>query len=166
MTICIDDFIKCMEKVQCEIYNKVDCISSGGCGLFAVELLKRMMNFGVQDAKIRVYNPDPVHDLCELENELRTKGESNKDIYMWNSNDIWFSHIAIEWNGILWDAEDYGPINIRREWEGNDLQPGSISLETMEALASSREGWNCLYNRCQDDVVRMILDDAFKMFDK
>ncbi len=160
MSMSFKNFKSRMELVQRNIHNTVSFVNSGGCGFFAVELLKRMRIVGLRDAHLRIYDEEPENDLSELETRLRDSGKAHC-IHTWNSNGIWFSHIAVECMDYVWDAESILPVNDKLKWAGYRIYQGSVSLETMEALTRSKEGWNSLYSRRQDNTVRAILNDAF-----
>ena len=46
---------KCLSAIASEVSHNVDNVNRGGCGVYAVELAKRMKKLGFTDMKLRVY---------------------------------------------------------------------------------------------------------------
>lgn len=163
--ITLRQFSACMELVNESIRNNIDSINAGGCAFFASELAQRMQAAGIEDFSIAVFG-DVIEDESELvpieeaiNDMLSWDGDLNS-IYSWNDNGIHFAHVVIEWRGIKWDAVE--PFE-GTKWRGAFQYEGEFPEDSLHAIGQCSDGWNCMYDRSQNDTVREILDCAFDL---
>lgn len=163
--ITLHQFSACMESVNQQIRDNIDSINAGGCAFFASELAKRMRAAGIKDFSVAVFG-DVFEDESELIpldaviEDMRSYDVDLNSIYNWNDNGIYFTHVAIEWRGIKWDAVE--PFDGNR-WRGAFQYEGEFPEDSLHAIGQCSDGWNSMYDRSQNDTVREILDCAFAM---
>lgn len=162
-TVTVEQFKRCMIKVQERVNSEIVRMNWGGCGVFAAELCAVMQEIGITDARIRVYGYDcEGTDLNELEQHLRENGIDVSDTCNWNDCGVNFGHIVVEWADRVWDSEICGDdISRNNQWCGNDMYSGYISYDALVELAANPSGWNFMYAREQNPHVRKIIREGF-----
>jgi len=157
------DFKACMELVNEQIRDRIPFINNGGCGVFASELIKRMYDLGIDDMYIAVFGcvyDDEIPDISEVENQISNEDFDPHSIYSWNDNGIDFAHVVIEWKGVYWDALE--PF-VTKTWNHVTRYNGNFDERILHSIAHDEAGWNDTYDRSNNDTVREILDEAFKL---
>jgi len=135
----------------------------GVCGVFATELIKRMFNLGITDARIRVFGSSMFNNVNveTVEQTLHANFLPTDDVNVWNENGVNFGHIIVEWRGYHFDGEFCKPLENR--WYYSKLFDGALSVDVADALAQQPKGWNRSYNRAQNPKVCAILDECFAL---
>lgn len=159
MTVSAADFRACMERVHEKLSVNVPRLNNGGCGFFAAELGKRMLDAGITDFGIVVFDDESYCNVSELETELREYGVDIEDINNWSDNGLLFGHVAVEYDGAFWDGHESFTDTIYKEMF--DLVDGELSLEAIVALGQSHQ-WNPTYDRSNDEYVKKVLDECFE----
>ncbi len=157
---------KCLAAIASEVSRKVDNVNRGGCGVYAVELAKRMKKLGFTDIKLRVYGfPEPNNGrLANVASvERKVFGNNPPDnIYDWNDNGVYFCHVRMEWGSRVWDVEGDESAKTDKVWnEYYPRHPGFISLKAMNRLSSKKAYWNKRFDRAQIPLMRQIMDKHF-----
>lgn len=151
----------CLLAIGEEVEEKVRNVNCGGCGVYAVELAKRLHKLGITDCKIRAYGDRYEVDISEVEN---TNFRTNKPTHSseWNRNGVWFHHVKVEWNGALWDSEGKVSLDRANTWNWSKLQKGSISDKAMRILTKLASNWNSWFERDQIPKIRRIMNKHFR----
>lgn len=154
---------RCLRKISRLVKTEMYDINYGGCGIYAVELAKRMHEIGATDAKIRCYGGMESITINTVEQNFNTTGLPN-DYYTWVMNGVDFNHVRMEWEGIMWDAE--GDLRAgsgdAKAWNGwCRRQNGDISVKAMQILADKPSNWNSRFDRTQIPKLRSIMDTCF-----
>lgn len=153
---------KIADRTESEIKN----INCGGCGVYAVELARRMHQHGLTDAKIRCYGGRTGVKINKVEKRfnLTNNGTTPNDYHAWLYNGVDFNHVRVQWKGILWDAEGELRLNADdgQRWNGwCNRQEGDISIKAMQLLADNPRSWNTTFDRRQIGFLRRIMDTCF-----
>lgn len=141
---------KCLAAIADEVMENICDVNAGGCGVYAVELAKRMKRLGIEGVKIRVYSyrrEGKLPNVTTVERKTfnNIPPEYNSD---WASNGVWFCHVRMEWDGRLWDAEGDVPVRGSKFW--NDCcekHPGEVSIEALNLLCGKQVNWNRSFDR-------------------
>jgi hypothetical protein len=158
----------CIENISAEIENTIIEINSGGCAVFAVELVKRLNLIGFVNAKLRTYgyayNTKGVI-INNVEQEiLATNGALPNLTGEWNDNGVWFNHVRVEWQNRLWDSEGACSLRHGRSWGwGSVIQDGDISVPALDLLCKPQRNWNDTFDRKQIPNVKAIMDKHFTL---
>lgn len=157
---------KCLAAIASEVSRNVNNVNRGGCGVYAVELAKRMKKLGFTDMKLRVYGlPEPNNrrpvNVTSVEREVFADNPPD-NMYEWNDNGVYFCHVRMEWGSRVWDVEGDEAAKTDKIWnEDYPRYPGSISLKAMNRLAAEKTCWNPTFNRTQIPLMRRIMDKHF-----
>lgn len=86
---------KCLAAIASEVSHNVNNVNRGGCGVYAVELAKRMKKLGFTDMKLRVYGfPEPnsgrLANVASVERKVFGNNPPPDNIYDWNDNGVYF----------------------------------------------------------------------------
>ncbi len=154
-----DTLEKCLEQISTRIGEEVRNINCGGCGVFAIELVKRLEKIGVKDAKIRCYGGSSNVNVAEV--EANFNGNFPVRSQPWSENGIYFHHIRVEWNGKVYDG---GSIDSNtNDWRWCNLLAGSISRQALEPLVKFKANWNSYFKRYGNmSKIRGIMDAIFR----
>lgn len=153
---------KVLNAIASEVQSDIHYINNGGCAVYAVELAKRLDAIGFSDYKIRTYGCGGRNvNVATVEKKVFNTNLPTKTSE-WNANDVYFSHVRLEWRGMVWDAE--GAVNSRkaRVWEMFYVrQKGHISRKAMEMLTKLQSNWNRMFDRRQVPKLKRIMDKHF-----
>jgi hypothetical protein len=146
--------------------NGIYSINNGGCGFFASELSKIMMEFfGIpeDDIEVLVYDYKTVHisnidDISTIEEHMLEHGDDISSIYSWNDNGVDFAHIMLGYKEYYLDCT--GIAEKEDNWCFYPLVNGSMSLYALGLLGNSAEGWNIMFDRSQIPTIKKILQDC------
>lgn len=156
---------KCLAAIASEVSRNVDNVNSGGCGVYAVELAKRMKKLGFTDMKLRVYgypkeNNERLVNVTSVERKVFGDNPSD-NIRDWNVNGVHFCHVRMEWGFRMWDVKGDVPAKSDKAWYWCPRHPGSISLNALNRLTAKKIGWNRAFDRTQIPRMRRIMDKHF-----
>lgn len=156
---------KCLAAIASEVSRNVNYVNNGGCGVYAVELAKRMKKLGFTDMKLRVYgypnkNNERLVNVTHL--ERKAFGDNPPDnLRDWRINGVNFCHVRMEWGLRVWDVEGDVPAKTDKVWFWYPRHPGSISLKAMSRLTAEKAGWNPTFDHTQIPLMRQIMDKHF-----
>lgn len=151
----------CLRDISDETMLKIDNINRGSCGVYAVELAKRLQSFGVTDYNIRCYGWFSSINVSDVENLLSINGKAG-NFSDWQSNGVDFHHIRLEWDGRTWDADGDELALFAEHWGLSVRQPGSVTIESLSLLTSNYRIWNRHFDREQIPKLRRIMDKHFR----
>lgn len=156
---------KCLAAIASEVSRNVDNVNRGGCGVYAVELAKRMKKLGFTDMKLRVYsypkaNNERLVNVTSVERKVFADNPPD-NIYEWNDNGVYFCHVRMEWGFRVWDVEGDEAAKTDKVWRWYPRHPGSISLKALNCLTAKRACWNPTFDRTQIPLMRKIMDKHF-----
>lgn len=152
---------ECLRAISDEVMEKIDNINSGGCGIYAIELAKRLQMFGVTDFNIRCYGWYRNINVSDVENLLSIHGEVG-NFSEWQSNGVDFHHIRLEWDGRTWDADGDELALFAEHWGMSVRQNGAVTVESLSKLTSNYRIWNRRFDRSQIPKLRRIMDKHFR----
>lgn len=131
------------------IRNNIPTIDSGGCGVFAYHIAKRLENY--VPLKIRVISDSRNKRIDGIRNRILSNEGDTKDILEWNWYDLHFHHILIEFHYMGKDyLYDSTGVYLKRNYPIQDygyLCHGSLTLKELEYLVSGQTGWNRYFDR-------------------
>lgn len=155
----------CIRRVSDAITDSIDCPNAGGCAVIAVALVKRLVAIG-ESPKIRLYNYERVNINTAEEIVFNRNGNTlPSSMSLWRDVRVYFTHVAVEWNGRIWDSNSETPVEDAGIWETfYKLADGDISLAAMEALANTPSNWNNAFDRSQIPLIEDIMDNEFAEF--
>lgn len=156
-----DTLEACLTVISDRVNQSVPNVNCGGCGIFAVELVKRLERIGVKDAQIRCYGGN--RDVNVSEVDANFNGNYPESLQPWTDNGIYFHHVRVEWNGKVYDA---GSVDSNtNDWRWCNLLNGSVSRKAMEVLIRRKANWNRTFKRWRNlGKIRSIMDDTFSEF--
>lgn len=163
-----EDMVKaCLNSISREVTYKIHDVNCGGCGVYAVELAKRLFRAGIRNFRIRTYTyiggTSRNTNVKYVEQNVFGKN-SPEYVIDWNMNGVDFDHVRLQWDGVLWDA--YGAVPRREGKKWNRIyimQPGYISLKAMHKICKDSEGWNSRFPREKIPAMRRIMDKHFRL---
>ena len=152
-----------LERIADDVADNIENINCGGCAVYAVELAKRLDAIGITNYKIRTYGYSG-SEKTNVSTVERKVFNTNLPKYTedWGDNGVYFSHVRLEWNGKVWDAE--GATSSRKAGEWNYCyyrQRGHISRKAIEKLLPLQCNWNSMFNRRQVPKLKRIMDKWF-----
>ena len=145
------------------INNKLKCISSGGCGLFALEMYNALKRKGVSCSIVLVdhyYTQEEVNTLIESTGKAGINSAyqhliSNNLKYGEGLPDMCNGHLCVQFEGQLYDNEGvYKGIPISRH----------ITPKTMEVFIEVDDCWNSTF-KCYNKGVRDIKETIKRFFE-
>jgi hypothetical protein len=163
------DVMSCIELIQERIRSEILKINFGGCAVFAGALAQRLDELGLP-VRVRIVcnsSDAPSTDLNTVEETIKEHYLDLDDLDNWNDNGVQFSHVMVEWNGMLIDGECSQSVEsfLMDGWielsKVDTIAPGDISIEATQLLAAQEHGWNFIYDRSQNDQVFEIIDECF-----
>lgn len=167
MNFTFQDFLNCVQNIQDTIIEEgIERINWGGCGVFAVALIERMLNAGIPKDEISLvvygYNGNRIN-LNDVETELDEHKINKYDLHTWNDAGVNFGHVMVGWNDHVFDCEmSPDSIENNQTWEyGYSMYSGSIGLEVMRELAYNGTDWNTVFDRTQIPKIENIIDRCF-----
>lgn len=156
---------KCLTAIADEVVDNIMNVNAGGCGVYAVELAKRMKRLGIEGVKIRVYSykrNGRLPNISTVENKVfnNIPPETNE---LWARNGVWFCHVRMEWDNRLWDAEGDVPVRGSKIWNyWYEKHPGEVSITALNLLCGKQVNWNRSFNRAEDiPRMRAIMNKHF-----
>lgn len=163
-----------IEEMLAEIGERVESldsdVNSGGCGIYAYELLKRLSKNGI-DGKIVVYHNtwDTPTDwnITNVENNLRKRriGISNMINWFENFNVSGFAHIKVEIDNKVVDSVEIVDIEESNIWNTYyKRMEGYLSLDALAKINRIRSNWNPKFNRKFVPKIRKIMDQTFQKY--
>lgn len=156
---------KCLAAIARDVSRNVDYVNCGGCGIYAIELAKRMKKLGFTDMKLRVYsypndNNERLVNVASIERKVF--GDNLPDnLRDWGVNGVNFCHVRMEWGFRVWDVEGDEPAKTDKAWRWFPRHPGSLSLKAMNRLSAKTAGWNTMFDRAQIPLMRRIMNKHF-----
>ena len=153
-----------LENIAKEVSASISYVNSGGCGVYAAEIGKRLQERGITDFKVRVYNTEQCGNLNDIENNLHKNNMDTGSAIVWGANNVKFYHIVIEFAGRIWDAT--GSSLPDQSYGFAELADGSITLDSVCKLADRAHHWNPMFARCKIPLMCQIMDKHFKAIDK
>ncbi len=126
-----------------EISIKIPEVNRGGCGVFALKMVKELKKLG--------YNPNIVILTNWMEDYGDKKDTLNNllnkiPVGSLEKKDTSFSHCCVEIGGLYFDAHYVG-LDFLRKWEDYEVNiNNTYTIEEME-VALKVGGWNGAYNR-------------------
>lgn len=159
------DFKACMQLVNEQLRRKVPTINSGGCVVFASELLKRMNAAGMTNSYIAVFgdveNEDgSIPNVNAIENDMLHNFYDIHNLESWNDNGINFAHVVVEWGGTGWDALCPSSADDQK-WNFWPRYEGDFNPDVLHTISQKSRGWCRVYDRSNTTLVREILDETF-----
>lgn len=163
-----------IEEMLAEIGERVESldsdVNSGGCGIYAYELLKRLSKNGI-DGKIVVYHStwDTPTDwnITNVENNLRKRRIGISNMFNWydNFNVTGFAHIKVEVDNKVFDSEESVDIEESNIWNTfYKRMEGYLSLDALAKINRMRSNWNPTFDRKFVPKIRKIMDQTFQKY--
>lgn len=150
----------CLTKIGEEVERKIRSVNCGGCGVYAVELAKRLESIGVKNYRIRAYGDTDKVNITKVEKTVFNSAlPTNRED--WNENGIQFHHVKLQFNNKLWDSEESVPVRKAKSWHWATLQQGYITRKALELLTAIPSNWNSWFDRKQIPKLCEIMDKHF-----
>lgn len=169
MTFSFNQIANCVSLVQAMIREKeVRYVNSGGCGVFASLLAKKLTSLGIPEEEVKIINycmGGGSYDVCEAEQAVRSEyGDEMVGTWQFWTNYLpGMAHVRVCWQGHIFDAEERtDTLANNRTWGwSNELCNGHFSHEAMQLLAEE-DDWNPVFDRSQIPILEKIIDKAFE----
>lgn len=167
------DLVEMIDEISEKVCANIESVNSGGCGVFAAELGKRLQALGFKDVNCRVYNYEEecenmvFSDLNTLEQYLREHNQPRGEAEVWNDNGVYFSHVMLHVDGLLCDCEGYISADDPEAavWsEDYLLLDGFVTIEAMAELACNPYNWNPTFPRSQIRLMTAIMDECIEKY--
>lgn len=137
-------------------------INHGGCCVYAALVARALKDRGIESRGIAAscmtkdWYTGKVKDLDPVRKKI-----TNNTCAEWNENDVYFGHVGIEfkYRGRYRHYDSNGLHMRMPALSGLTIYKGRLTLEEMESLAATRDGWNSTFDRKHiPDVKRMVED--------
>jgi len=144
------------------INNKLNNISSGGCGLFALEMYKALKNIGVNCSVVLVNASNSIEQVDTLIEGTGKRGINSAYQYLFKDPDcrnMLNGHICVKFEGKLYDNEG--------QYHGQAISK-HITIKTMEKFLTM-DCWNSTFkddNEHNDNIIGTIEDFFEKLFNR
>lgn len=145
-------------------------VNSGGCGIYAYEMLKRLSKNGIL-GKIVVYHEiwsTPTDwNVANVENNLRKRRIGVSNMFNWfdNFNVTGFAHIKVEIDNKVFDSVEIVDSEESNIWNTfYKRMEGYLSLDALAKINRNRSNWNPTFNRKFVPKIRKIMDQTFQKY--
>lgn len=134
-------------------------INYGGCGIFALEVYKKLKEHNINCEICVLSNKNQLY-YNNIRKDILT-GKGYFTISKLSKNDFWISHIIIKYDELYFDSKGkYNKKELLQKWK--NLKIVKISFEDLKKLTSRKEGWNENFDRKLKKTLQLIFDESFK----
>lgn len=153
---------KALNTLGRHINKRHPYINNGGCCVFASLVGRELLSLGIE-AKVIVASRE-ISITAEQFNNIQTDLAFNASLSAWNSNNIYFSHVGIEFshNDKVWHYDTNGTHRAREELDGLPLYPGRLSIAEALHLAEDPEGWSSVFDRDEIPALYAYIKSFFR----
>lgn len=163
---------KTLERVQWRML-KVSNLNRGGCGVFAVAVTKELKKRGIDCEIITVgYGED--NSPFAVKNTLLSNSGNLKLSDDWDVNGLFRDHVGVRFKhkritytydsvAIYRSVRKFG-VRGDSTWKCNYPYGKGMSVEDMDKLVRTKNGWNTDFDRKQIATVKKIVKETFKEF--
>lgn len=143
--------------------NEIDYLNSGGCGVFAVELYKRLkaLDLGVEP-QLWILSSLSSSEARYLEiREILKASKTRRTLGQFNDYNWYLSHVVVEFAGGWFDGtgfyRDYESLN--GNW--GCMNRFRVEFEDMVTMVEDPSGWNEKFDREQIPEMQQMFDRIF-----
>lgn len=129
--------------------NEINNLNRGGCGVFAVELYKRLkgLELGVEPQLWILSSWSSTEERYREIREMLRANNTRRTLGQFNDYDWYLSHVVVEFAGGWFDGTGF-----YRDFESLNGNWGcrnafKIEFEDMETMVSDPSGWNDTFDR-------------------
>lgn len=142
-----------------EIDNKIPNINAGGCGIFALELGKKLKQNNIKFKYVLIsYNKEETF-LSSTRNFNRLPEDIKTNMEVLDRHNYGVSHVMIYHKGCFIDSTGvYNKINETR-WGGGMFNPSSIINEDYLSMWCKDGCWNNTFNRDNIPTIKEMINN-------
>ena len=155
----------CDDLLHNPMYRKMR-INSGGCAVFANILATILVKNKIYDFTFRVWpdKHDDENNRINL-NNIDTSSFNYAIVENWSvEHDVYFNHVAVEWNGYVWDSSGAKSTMDDVSFMGNLPYLGEIEWGVVSESSKIEWQWNRAFNRRNIPKLRRAVVECFQKF--
>ena len=144
------DLLKRLELLGETVSMRYSRLNYGGCCVYAALVARALKDHGIEARGIVASSMAKDRNTGKSKNLDPVRKKIAKNIPVeWNKNGVYFGHVGLEfkYRGRYRHYDSNGVKKPSTELGGFTLYKGRLTLEEMEALAASKDGWNSVFNR-------------------
>ena len=156
----ISKLTKAVLCLQSDMERNIKHLNGGGCGVFALEVCKELKKYGI-DSRLAILDGN-IEDFNYYKKEVVNDILNNNYVDTWDARNTSFAHCCLILDdGLNFDGEQFDAI---QDWQNGGYALVGEYLPMEMKIALKYGGWNELYDRRQNKLVKKLIKQNFKKY--